>query len=290
MLSESLRSRLEALNRERLPELRDSPRSSPPPRPALAKQRPASQQTAAGLLSGAKVCRNAAGEHLVMVADLDQLWPGGGERVGGRLEHLWSLSGDAAGDDAGLVPGVQPLVASLPDHAVLLDLETCGLAGAALFLVGLLRKVDGRLAVELLLARNYAEEQAVLVSLWERLAGAEVIGTFNGKSFDWPMVMDRSRRHLLHKRLEGGLVEPRHVDLLPIARRRWKRVLPDCKLQTIERLVCRRPRTGDIPGAQIPAAYDEFVRIGRTDQMEQILRHNALDLVTLLDVTLRVAA
>ncbi|MEN1681295.1 MAG: ribonuclease H-like domain-containing protein [Planctomycetota bacterium] len=290
MLSESLRSRLEALNRERLPELQDSPRPSPPPRPALAKPRPAPQPSAPGLLSGAKVCRNAAGEHLVMTVEIDQLWPGGGERVAGRIEHLVSLSGDAAGDGATLTPGVEPLVGSLPDRAVLLDLETCGLAGAALFLIGLLRQVDGRLAVELLLARTYVEEQAVLVSLWQRLANADAIGTFNGKSFDWPMVMDRSRRHLLHKRIEGGLVEPEHVDLLPIARRRWKPMLPDCKLQTIERMVCRRPRSGDIPGAQIPAAYDEFVRSGRTDQMEKILRHNALDLVTLLDVTLRVAA
>jgi uncharacterized protein YprB with RNaseH-like and TPR domain len=179
------------------------------------------------------------------------------------------------------------LVSAMPERMVLLDLETCGLGGAALFLAGILRSVDGVPTVELLLARNYAEEQAVLETLWQSLSGQEVLVTFNGKAFDWPMVLDRSTRYRLaaarspHKML--------HVDMLHHARRRWRRQLPDCRLKTLEQVVCRRNRSGDIAGHRIPAAYADFVRTGLERDMEAILYHNAMDLVTLLDLTLRLA-
>jgi uncharacterized protein YprB with RNaseH-like and TPR domain len=179
------------------------------------------------------------------------------------------------------------LVRAFPRDLLLVDLETCGLAGSSLFLVGILRFLEDRLVVELLLARNYAEERAVLVTFWRAVQPTSVVVTFNGKSFDWPMLADRSARHLLfraHRR-----PEPPHVDLLHHARRRWRRQLPDCKLQTLERHICGRGRTGDIPGSQIPAAYQQFVRTGNDREMNSILMHNAIDLVTLLDIGLRLA-
>jgi uncharacterized protein YprB with RNaseH-like and TPR domain len=179
------------------------------------------------------------------------------------------------------------LVAAMPERMLLLDLETCGLGGAALFLAGVLRQVDAVPTVELLVARNYAEEHAVLESLWQIIANQEVLVTFNGKAFDWPMVLDRSVRY----RLEAAR-SPRkllHVDMLHHARRRWRRQLPDCRLQTLERFVCRRSRSGDIPGHRIPAAYADYVRTGFERDMEAILYHNAMDLVTLLDLSLRLA-
>ena len=169
---------------------------------------------------------------------------------------------------------------------MLLDLETCGFAGSALFLVGLLRQIKGEPTVELLLARNYGEEQAILETLWQTVAGHDVLVTFNGKSFDWPMVLDRSVRHrMASKRAadcctsiccitpDGGGGDS----------------LPDCRLQTLEQLICRRRRSDDIPGQRIPAAYAEFVRTGFEREMDAILFHNALDLVTLFDLTLRLA-
>ncbi|MEM6328642.1 MAG: ribonuclease H-like domain-containing protein [Planctomycetota bacterium] len=316
MLSDSLRSRLEELNRERLPGAIPAKPPAPGRKPGGAScTAPAGVQPSGDLLESAVVCENAGGEHLVIPIPVDRLWPGGESRVAARLDHLRTLPEDR------LAAGMAPLVAAMPASAVMLDLETCGLAGSAVFLVGLLRVVEGRLTVELLFARSYAEERAVMHSLWNRLAGdgsdaangdgsdrdgsdrdssdrdssdrdgdqpCSVIATFNGKSFDWPMVMDRSRRHLLHK--TQPLREPPHLDMLHPARRRWKGRLPDCKLQTIERLVCRRTRVGDIPGSQIPAAYDAYVRTGRPGEMEAVLHHNALDLVTLLDIAMRLAA
>ncbi|MFW6171353.1 MAG: ribonuclease H-like domain-containing protein, partial [Planctomycetota bacterium] len=80
--------------------------------------------------------------------------------------------------------------------------------------------------------------------------------------------------------------EPIHCDLLHHARRRWKDKLPDCKLQTLERYVCRRRRTADIPGREIPSAYHDFVRSGDAWLIRAVLHHNALDLVTLLQLSM----
>ena len=105
--------------------------------------------------------------------------------------------------------------------------------------------------------------------------------TFNGKSFDVPYILDRSFATGVRMPREFG-----HVDLLHVARRRWKRVLPNCKLQTLERYISKRIRGGDIPGAEIPQAYHDFVRTGDARKIKPILYHNALDLITMGEVLL----
>jgi uncharacterized protein YprB with RNaseH-like and TPR domain len=264
-----------------------------------------------GLIRRGRLVVNALGEHWCVRLPLEALWPGGPSLVAERLVHLAASQAEtpvaasvvaAAEGSAARAPRptrharaaaasahlLRSLGQALPHRAVLLDLETCGLAGSALFLVGLLRSIDGYLAVELLLARNYAEESAVLASLWDRLSDESLVVTFNGKSFDWPMVVDRSRRHLLAR--SRPLARPEHVDLLHPARRRWRGQLADCRLQTLERHICGRFRRDDIPGNQIPTAYAQYVRTGFEREMDAILLHNALDLVTLLDLALRLAA
>jgi uncharacterized protein YprB with RNaseH-like and TPR domain len=111
--------------------------------------------------------------------------------------------------------------------------------------------------------------------------------TFNGKSFDWPMVVDRSRRHLMFR--GKPLPALQQHDVLHLARRRWKNELPDCKLQTLEERICGRSRQGDISGKLIPGAYHEYVKTGFERDLDLILFHNALDLVTLLDLAMRLA-
>jgi uncharacterized protein YprB with RNaseH-like and TPR domain len=212
---------------------------------------------------------------------VDELWPGGEALV--RRRGAAALGAKPASDGAG-----GDWTTELPDGVLFLDLETCGLGGSALFLAGLLRAEDGRLAVELLLARDYSEESAVLASLWQRLESAGTIATFNGKSFDWPMVMDRTRRHLLSRNATSA--PARHIDLLHLSRRRWGGQLPDCRLQTLERHICGRTRTDDVPGHMIPEAYQEYVRTGFEREMDAILLHNAIDLVTMLDLAMRLAA
>lgn len=281
MSDESLRMRLEMLNRGPLPAV--APRIAAPSTPHLVAKtvaassplRPGPVKPIPGLLRRGEAVVTDAGEHWRVCIPVAELWPAGERLVFKRCELLASRENPC------------DFVTAFPQQCLFIDLETCGLAGSALFLIGVLRPIDGALTVELLFARNYSEENAVLASLWQRINEQSVIVTFNGKSFDWPMVVDRSRRHLMFRGQK--LPTPKHLDMLHPARRRWKKELPDCKLQTLEQRICGRSRVGDIPSNQIPAAYQDYIRTGFEREMDSILLHNAIDLVTLLDVAVRLA-
>lgn len=245
------------------------------------------------------------GKHWLRERTLREIWPDGQPYLSRAMASL----SDGPIPKPIRVPSLRALAASLPSRAIYLDLETCGFAGSMVFLIGLLDWHEGEFRLSQLLARHYGEEKAVFHSLWERMADKQVLATFNGKSFDWPMVLDRSTLHRLpvearfqnrHEPSFAKRVEPWpngsgsadtsfiHCDLLHHARRRWKGKLPDCKLQTLERHICRRRRSGDIPGREIPAAYHDFVRSGDAWLLRSVLHHNALDLVTLLQLSLKI--
>jgi uncharacterized protein YprB with RNaseH-like and TPR domain len=324
MIDDSLRSRLEALNRGPMPAQTAiqrpagevAPATGPPsPRPhtqpAPVRPRPTPQTTkpTPGLLRSGDEVETASGPHLRIRLPIENFWPNGGQLISARQQFLQmqlAAAQQAIEPKISLEPEFATFISALPDGAVGLDLETCGLAGSALFLIGLIRQIEGQFTVELLLARNYAEEAAVLETLWQTIAGHSVLLTFNDKSFDWPMVVERSIRH----RLPVGWAPPTnsfssmtssnsvgdahptrlHIDILHHARRRWRRHLPNCRLQTLEQHVCRRLRVDDVPGHLIPGVYADFVRTGFEREMDSVLHHNALDLVTLFDLALRLAA
>lgn len=280
-MNDSLRRRLEALNRCPLPAPRVAASAAESQALPKAKRKSTTQRATRpgqvpaipGLVRRGEVVSNDCGEHLLIQLPLELLWPGGEQLIRRRADHL----ADQGNEDA--------FALSFPKHQLLLDLETCGLSGCPLFLAGTLREVEQRLTIELLLARDYGEEAAVLTSLWQRITADTVLATYNGKSFDWPMVNDRTVRHRLF--IGERPPEPTHIDFLHAARRRWRGQFADCKLQTLERQVCGRLRIDDIPGSQIPAAYEQYVRTGFEREMDSILLHNAIDLVTLLDLGMR---
>jgi uncharacterized protein YprB with RNaseH-like and TPR domain len=304
MLDDNLRRRLEALNRGPMPPV-ETPRTagqvgvvSAPIAPPLLKPGEQSRITAAsglvrpvpGLLRRGEVVETPAGAHLRVRLPLDELWPGGSRLTAARQAHLKiTLEAARAAVEPRIVISSEfaAFADALPDRTVVLDLETCGLAGSALFLVGILRAIDGGPCVEMLVARNYTEEPAVLSSLWHVLARHDVLVTFNGKTFDWPMTVERSIRH----RLAGHSTSRKwtHIDILHHARRRWRKQLPNCRLLTLEQAVCRRKRVGDVPGKQIPSIYAEYVRTGFEREMDAVLFHNAVDLMTEFDLALRLA-
>lgn len=309
-MDESLRKRLESLNRGPMPaaspvvvaakkvvevaigaalprRIFRSPVELSAPRPAAS-----TAKSATGMLQRGEIVETPFGQHLRISLEIDQLWQGGANLLAARQEFLRIVTTSQECTDGKPTTVASheftSFIAALPDRTLALDLETCGLAGSALFLIGVLRQVAGVPRVELLLARNYGEEAAVLHSLWQIVAEHDVLLTFNGKSFDWPMVVERSIRHRLP--VPADRQQLTHIDVLHHARRRWKRQFPNCKLQTLERHVCRRTREGDIPGHAIPAAYANYVRTGFEREMEAVLYHNALDLVTLFDLAHRLAA
>jgi uncharacterized protein YprB with RNaseH-like and TPR domain len=169
---------------------------------------------------------------------------------------------------------------ALPTGALaFLDIETAGLSSMPVFLVGILRWSEGSLSLVQILARDYPEEAALLGETVLALRGCSRLFTFNGASFDLPYLTDRAVYHAVDFR-----VEPEHCDLLPPARRRFRRRLPDCRLQTLERHVCGRLRHDDIASAEIPQRYRDFVRSGDARLLEVVIRHNRLDLLTLAEL------
>jgi uncharacterized protein YprB with RNaseH-like and TPR domain len=166
-----------------------------------------------------------------------------------------------------------------PETVVLLDIETAGLAAAPLFLIGALSLGPDGLTLTQFFARGYEEEAALLHLFSRSLASCRLVVTFNGASFDLPYLRDRS----LYHRLPPPLL-PDHLDLLPAARRRFRGLLPDCRLQTLEQHVCRRRRLGDVAGDAIPQLYHDFVRTGHWPLLLPVFHHNALDLLTLAEL------
>ena len=170
-----------------------------------------------------------------------------------------------------------------PEDVIFMDVETTGLSSSPVFLIGTMawEQAEG-LVVRQLFARNYAEERAIVSGFLELAAGKELLVSFNGKSFDVPYIRARAAACAVPFTMPIA-----HLDLLHECRRVWGDELPDCRLQTLETLVCGRRRYSDIPGHAIPDAYHHFVRTANAAQMVQVLQHNTLDLLTLADLITR---
>ncbi|MBD3221805.1 hypothetical protein GF314_11245 [bacterium] len=172
-----------------------------------------------------------------------------------------------------------------------LDTETTGLAGGTgtlAFLIGLAWwEPDGGLRVRQLFLAGPGREGPVLDELARLASGFRVVVTYNGASFDLPLLRTRARMNRRHDPL-GGLAG---WDLLVAARRLWRRRLPDCRQQTIEAAVCGYERgPGDIDGALIPAAYQAYLTTGAAGALPEVLRHNRRDMEGMARVALAIAA
>lgn len=192
-----------------------------------------------------------------------------------------------------------------PDGAgsrtLFVDLETTGLSGGAgtvAFLVGCGWFDMGAFQVRQFLLTSYASERALLCAVAECFGATSLLVTYNGKTFDVPVMETRWLFHRMPLPLEAV----RHFDMLHPARRLWRTRLragasaragegtaPDgteggCRLGTLERVLCGVNRVGDIPGMDIPARYFRFLRSGDALPLEPVLEHNRLDLISLAAV------
>jgi uncharacterized protein YprB with RNaseH-like and TPR domain len=165
------------------------------------------------------------------------------------------------------------------EKALFLDLETGGLISSPVFLAGTMRWNGSDFVVRQYFARHYGEEAALLRALAEETSAYDALVTFNGKSYDVPFLRDRARLHGVNL-----AVPPIHLDLLHASRRKWKGRLVDCRLQTLERCVCRRRRFGDVAGADVPGLYHDFVRRGDPYRLIPVFHHNMLDVITMYEI------
>jgi uncharacterized protein YprB with RNaseH-like and TPR domain len=183
--------------------------------------------------------------------------------------------------------GAGPLAALLGGAvrgALFLDLETTGLYGSPLFLAGFLIPVADDFVIRQLFARDYSEERALLLEAQRTFAQCSSLVTFNGKSYDVPFIRERAAYHRMDLPPLDG--KP-HLDLLHWCRRRWKGDVSNCKLKTLEWEICRQRRWGDVPGDAIPGIYHRYVRTGDPYQLVPVFHHNVLDLVTMVELLVR---
>src|SRR5229473_2115775 len=242
-----------------------------PTRPATIRT-PGEEDTL-GRLLGAGVATNHFGEHLTVrnwfsTPEFADPSPTTLELLSRTRDESLSRKARAALQD--------------PGKWLFLDTETTGLAGGTgtyAFLIGLGWWDAGGLQVEQFFMRDFAEEHSLLQELTQRVAERPVLVTFNGKSFDWPLLESRFT-------MTRSIAVPKpaaHLDLLHPARALWRLRLGSVRLVELERHILDAPRLGwhrenDVSSALIPQFYFDYLRGGPAEPLAAVVRHNQMDL------------
>lgn len=166
-----------------------------------------------------------------------------------------------------------------PRRILYLDTETTGLGGSGTvaFLVGLGYLTDNGFEVHQFLMRDYPEEPYLLKHVAAGLGKFDVLCTFNGTTFDVPLLESR----FLMNRMDRSCLDLPHLDLLHMCRRLWKLRLGRCNLGRLEEVVLGRPREDDLPGSEVPQRYFTYLKTGQMSLLDDILKHNAQDIASL---------
>lgn len=278
-----------------------------------------------GVIKGARQLRPTRGRlppasrpissEIEEIFPLDVLFPGGRlvESNGGAcfvVDQVYPVTHrhgqDALGDLLELEPA--SIATYVPDSRltshdfrdfVFLDTETTGLAGAGAlaFMVGVAffeRQPAGVenespfrdvLVVRQYFLRDHDDEPVMLRQLDELIAGKSGLITFNGRSFDVPLLDNR----YLMNRQRSLLAEVPHVDLLPPARRLYRARLGSCALGSLEQNLLGLRRTEeDVPGWLIPSLYYNYLRTGDARELPRVFYHNQIDMLSMVTLGARI--
>ncbi len=165
--------------------------------------------------------------------------------------------------------------------AVFLDIETTGLGmgvGLVAFLVGLGTFEQDGFCVRQYFLRDYGEENALLYLLAQLLQGPDWWISFNGRAFDLPVLQAR----FTCAQQAMPLAEAPHLDLLPPARKLWRKRLASCRLTSLENGVLGLARQDDVPGYLVPELYFDYLRYGDATALRGVFYHNVMDIVSLV--------
>ncbi len=196
-----------------------------------------------------------------------------------EISDLFELAPDLlASLSAGAIPHAHPTTWAF------LDTETTGLAGGSgtcAFLIGVGSISSEGFHVRQFFMRDYDEEASQLHALSQYLARFDVLVTYNGKSFDQPLLETRYTM----QRARHPFASMVHLDLLHGARRLFKLRLESCRLVNLENQILGVERHGDVPGDLIPYLYFEYLRTEQAFRLIPIFHHNVLDIVSLACLT-----
>ena len=165
-----------------------------------------------------------------------------------------------------------------------LDTETTGLSGGAgtvAFLVGMGFIDERGMVIRQYVMRSYAQEAQMLAQVAAHFERADAVVTFNGKSFDLPLLESR----MILNRIRLPVTRYPHLDLLHAARRVYKLRLGRCTLSALEEAVLGTVREEDLPGAQVPQRYFDYIRTREFALLEDVLCHNLQDVQSLAALT-----
>jgi uncharacterized protein YprB with RNaseH-like and TPR domain len=241
----------------RIAALRPARRATPE---AVERVQPIADPDALARIVGGEVRRNEYGEHVAV-----KRWYAEPESFSPHTAALRLLAPESA------------VALSDPQQWLFLDTETTGLAGGTgtyAFLVGVAWWDAGGLQVEQYFMRDFGEEHSLLLALGERLHERPVLVTFNGKTFDWPLLETRYR---MTRAIQAETLRA-HLDLLHPARQLWRMRLQSVRLTELEKHILGWDRGPDLWGAMIPQLYFDYLRGGAAEPLADVFRHNQHDL------------
>ena len=200
------------------------------------------------------------------------------------LSHAWP--GDDAARALATLSGDPELEDFELERALFIDTETTGLAGGTgtyAFLVGCGWIEDGALRVEQYFMRDHADEPAMMAHLGRLISRFDWTVSFNGKSFDLPLL----RTRFIMNRRRTSLDALGALDLLHVARRLWRYQLPRRDLGTLEREILGIERGLDVPSHEIPDIYFRYLRTGDAGELVPVAVHNRVDMTSMAALLVR---
>jgi len=171
-----------------------------------------------------------------------------------------------------------------PRKAVFVDTETTGLmggSGTVAFLIGVGYFTENAFRLDQCFMRDYDDEGPMLAFLDGLFSNAETLVSFNGKTFDLPLLRTRFIQNRAPFRLERAM----HYDLVHAARRFWKKRLGDCSLGSVERNILGLQRHGDVDGADIPTLWLQYLRTRDARPLVPVFYHHKMDILSLVSLT-----
>ena len=182
-----------------------------------------------------------------------------------------------------LVSKQSDLVNYDPFKVLFIDTETTGLAGGTgtfTFIIGVGFFTDDEFMIQQFFLNDFNAESAQLFKLAEILKSKSTLVSFNGKTYDIPLLKSR----FILNRIDINWDRFNHIDLLHACRRLWGKNIGSCTLQNVEKHILKLQREGDIPGSQIPQLYFNYLLDKNITPLIKVFKHNAIDILSLVSI------